>query len=66
MRAKVRLTAGELHERLGLPDTVRISYAYADPDPIAVYLVLESDDLAGGIDDGQVAAGIEAPLYPTS
>lgn len=66
MRAKIRLTIRELHEHLGLPADVRIVYAWADPDPLAVYLMLEADELDPGLTDDEVAVGFEAPYVHTS
>lgn len=64
MRAKIRLTARELHERLGLPADVRVVYLWAEPDPAAVYLMVEADELDPGLTDDEVAAGFEAPYVP--
>lgn len=61
MRAKIRLTIGEMHDRLGLPHDVRIVYVYAENDPNAIFLIIESDDTPGGITEDQVAAGVETP-----
>lgn len=61
MIAKIRLTIREMHERLGLPDDMRIVHVYAENDPNTIFLIIESDDTPGGITYDQVAAGVETP-----
>lgn len=56
MRAKVRLTAEELHARLGLPDDMRIAWGYVDLDPLAFCIGIEADHIEGGTGQPDVEA----------
>jgi hypothetical protein len=44
-RGKFVLDAGALHRLLGLPPEVRVVFAYAEPDPTAVHVVVEGEQL---------------------
>ncbi len=44
-RGRYVLDAGALHRLLGLPPQVRVLFAYADPDPTAVHVVVEGEQL---------------------
>lgn len=49
---KVRLTLQEVSDMLGLPATVRVLRMYVEPDPHALFVVVEGDDLQP-VPDGQ-------------
>ncbi len=44
-RGKYVLDAGALHRLLGLPKDVRVLYVYSQPDPSAVHVVVEGQQL---------------------
>ncbi len=45
MRGKFVLDAGALHRLLGLTDDARVVFAYAEPDPVAVHVMVEGSVL---------------------
>jgi hypothetical protein len=52
MRGKFVLDAGALHRLLGLPGDVQVLYAYSQPDPVSVCVVVEGaglPELTGGL-----------------